>query len=68
MVQTIEDTRKNLSATMTEQDEVTRADVARALRKLPRNKPLPDTPEMRELVIDLVLEMYGPALRELEKS
>ena len=66
MVQTIEDTRKNLSAST--QDEVTRADLARALRRLPKNKPLPNTPEMRELVIDLVLEMYAPALRELEKS
>ena len=68
MVQAIEDTQKNLNATMPSQDEVTYEDVARALRKRPLNVPLPDTPEMRELVIDLVLEMYGPALRELEKS
>ncbi|MCY4654090.1 MAG: hypothetical protein OXC95_13115 [Dehalococcoidia bacterium] len=68
MVQTTEETRKNLSATTASEDEVTYEDVARAWRKSPMNVPLPDTPEMRELVIDLVLEMYGPALRELEKS
>ena len=68
MVQAIKDTRKNLSATAPPQDEVTYEDVARALRKTPVTVPLPDTPEMRELVIDLALEMYGPALRELEKS
>ena len=71
MVQAIEDTRKNLSATAPPQDEVTEVtyeDVVRALRKTPVTVPLPDTPEMRELVIDLALEMYGPALRELEKS
>ena len=68
MVQSNGETRKNLSVTAPPQDEVTHEDMARALRKLPKNKPLPDTPEMRELVIDLVLEMYGPALRELEKG
>lgn len=62
MVQAIENTQTNLNATMLSED------VAKAWRELPKNKPLPDTPEVRELVIDLVLEMYGPALRELEKS
>ena len=68
MTQATEDTRKNLGAPARPQGEVTYEDVARAWRRLPKNKPLPDTPEVRELVIDLVLEMYGPALRELEKS
>lgn len=66
MVQAIEDTRKNLSATA--QDEVTYEDVVRALRRLPKNKPLPDTPEVREAVLDLFIEMYRPALKALEKS
>ena len=68
MVQTIEDTRKNLSATTPPQDEATYADVARAWRKLPKNKPLPNTPEVREAMLDLFIEMYRPALMELEKS
>ena len=68
MVRATEDTRKNLSATTTTQDEVTYEDVARAWRKLPKNKPLPNTPEVREAMLDLFIEMYRPALMELEKS
>ena len=68
MVQTIEDTRKNLSATTPPQDEATYEDMARAWRKLPKNEPLPDTPEVREAVLDLFIAMYGPALKELEKN
>ena len=68
MTQATEDTRKNLSATAPPQDEVTYEDVARALRRLPKNKPLPDTPEVRKAVLDLFIEMYRPALKELEKS
>jgi hypothetical protein len=68
MVQTTEDTRKNLSATTASEDEVTYEDVARALRRLPKNKPLPDAPEVRKAVLDLFIEMYRPALKELEKS
>ena len=68
MVQTIEETQKSLSATTPPQDEVTYEDVARAWRKLPKNKPLPNTPEVREAMLDLFIEMYRPALKELEKS
>ena len=66
MVQAIEDTRKNLTATA--QDEVAYEDLVRALRRLTKNKPLPDTPEVREAVLDLFIEMYRPALKALEKS
>lgn len=68
MVQTIEDTRKNLSAPMPSQNEVAYEDLVRSLCRLPKNKPLPDTPEVREAVLDLFIEMYGPALKELEKN
>ncbi len=68
MTQAMEDTQKDFSTTMASEDGVTYEDVARAWRKLPKNEPLPDTPEMRELLLDLFIEMYGPALKELEKS
>ncbi len=68
MTQATEGTRKDLSATARPQDEVTYEDVARAWRRLPKNKPLPDTPEVRKLALDLFIEMYRPALKELEKS
>ena len=68
MVQSIENAQTNLKATTVPQDEVTYEDVVRALRRLPKNKPLPDTPEVRKAVLDLFIEMYRPALKELEKS
>ena len=68
MVQTTEEARKNLSATTPAEGEVTYEDVVRALRRLPKNKPLPNTPEVRKAVLDLFIEMYRPALKELEKS
>ena len=66
-LQIVENERNGFSA-FDHPDKAARADFVRAWRKMPKNKPLPDTPEVREAVIDLVLDMYGPALRELEKS
>ena len=68
MVQAVENRPNGLSAFDHPEVKAARANFVRAWRKTPKTKPLPDTPEMREAVIDLVLEMYGPALRELEKS
>lgn len=41
--------------------------VALAWSKVPAGRPLPRTPEMLALVGELVIAMYGPALKELEK-
>ena len=44
--------------------------MAAAWRDLPehiRNRPLPDTPEMRDAVFNLLIGMYGEALKELER-
>lgn len=44
--------------------------LAAAWRDLPehiRNRPLPDTPEMRDAVFNLLIGMYGEALKELER-
>ena len=68
MVRTIEDTRKNHTIVRSPEGEVTYEDVAKAWRRLPKNKPLPNTPEVREAMLDLFIEMYRPALKLLEKS
>ena len=35
--------------------------------QVPQDGPLPDTPEMIDLLTELVLALHGPALKELEK-
>ncbi len=35
--------------------------------RIPQDEPLPDTPEIIDLMTELVLTLHGPALKELEK-
>ncbi len=42
-------------------------DVAEQWRRMPLDEPLPMTPQMIDLITELVLTLHGPALKELEK-
>ena len=42
--------------------------LASAWDNLPKGQPLPDTPEMRQVLLEMVVGMYGNALKELEKN
>ena len=50
-----------------DQNNVTCQDVVAILAKFPTDRPLPDTPETRRAVVELIAELYGDALKELEK-
>lgn len=42
-------------------------ELSRLLKSIPKDRPLPDTPEMRAAVFNLLIGMYGEALKELAK-
>jgi len=42
-------------------------ELSRLLKNMPKDRPLPDTPEMRDALFDLFVGMYGEALKELER-
>lgn len=68
MNQKIDSAQNLLGITPEDAEELSR--LAAAWRGLPehiKNSPLPDTPEMRDAVIGMVIGMYGEALRELER-
>ena len=55
---------------LTQEEAEDLSGLAAAWRDLPehiRNRPLPDTPEMRDAVFNLLIGMYGEALKELER-
>lgn len=56
-----------LTRELKDQNSVTRQDVVALLEKLPTDRPLPDTPEIREAVVELIAELYGDVLQELER-
>ena len=41
-------------------------ELSRLWKSMPKDKPLPDTPEAHEAVFNLLIGMYGEALKELE--
>ena len=47
--------------------EVTLRDLAEVYAQLPTDGPLPVTPETTRALAKLISELYGDALRELEK-
>ena len=66
--QKIDSVQSLLGMTQEEAEELSR--LGAAWRDLPehiRNRPLPDTPEMRDAVLNLLIGMYGEALKELER-
>lgn len=66
--QTTDSAQNLLGLTQEEAEELSR--LAAAWRGLPehiRNRTLPDTPEMRDAVFNLLIGMYGEALKELER-
>ena len=50
-------------------EDVEKTDLEMALgwSNLAKGQPLPDTPEVRAMILELMIGMYGEALRELEK-
>lgn len=68
MNRTTDSAQNLLGLTQEEAEELSR--LAAAWRGLPehiRNRTLPDTPEMRDAVFNLLIGMYGEALKELER-
>ena len=65
MVQMTENPQDILDAIFGDAKE--RQRLAAALKNLPKGQPLPDTPEVRALVRDLFIGMYGEAWKELAK-
>ena len=45
-----------------------RQKIAAAWKSLPANQPLPDTPEVRDALFEMVMGMYGETLKELERN
>ena len=42
--------------------------LAAAWDSLPANQSLPDTPEVREALFEMIMRMYGETLKELERN
>ncbi len=66
MVQTVDNTNDVLNAVFGDAEE--RQRLAAAWESLPKNQPLPDTPEVRQMLLDMLIGMYGGTLKELEKN
>ena len=66
MVQMTDSTQDILDAVFGNEEE--RQRLADAWKSLPQGQPLPDTPEVRALVLDLFIGMYGEAWKELAEQ
>ena len=66
MVQTVDNTQAAIE--VTNENSPSLPNPGAGWQSLPKGQPLPDTPEIRQAMIDLVIGMYGDALKELEKN
>ena len=66
MVQTVDKTQTTIE--MTNGNGPSLPKQGEGWASLPKGQPLPDTPEMRQAMIDMVVGMYGEALKELERN
>ena len=63
MVQTAQDKQAILEELFGGAEE--RQKIAAAWNSMPANQPLPDTSEVRDALFDMLIGMYGDALRQL---
>ena len=66
MVQTAQDKQTILEELFGGAEE--RQKIAAAWNSLSSNQPLPDTPEVRDALFEMVMGMHGETLKELERN
>ena len=66
MVQMTDSTQDVLDAVFGNAEEQQR--LADAWKSLPKGQPLPDTPEIRDMVLKMFVGMYGEAWKELAEQ